>query len=399
MSDSFFRTRNTLGADSSRRPLRIASAALAAAAAWAGWLALAEVPVYETTATARLESGRAAHVVQAPIDGRIAAVHLTLGRKVNAGDVLAEVESDAEQWQLTEQSARVASLDPQIASLKSEIALVERNAEEEWRATAAALEVAKSQAREADAPARYAEEDAARLQKLRDHGLIAEREYQRGRTEAAKHRAAATSQTLVIERIESEQRVREGERNARLERLRNELGQLIGEAGAARAGAERLRYEIRRRTIRAAVAGELGDIAALRPGSFVRQGDRLASIIPAGEIRVVAWFAPGAAAGRIVAGQRARVRLDGFNWVEHGAIDARVERVARESQDLRVRVELRPDLSRTGSIPAQHGLPGSVEVEVERISPATLVARAAGRLLAAPRPTVTVQASAREFGQ
>jgi membrane fusion protein (multidrug efflux system) len=54
--------------------------------------------------------------------------------------------------------------------------------------------------------------------------------------------------------------------------------------------------------------------------------------------------------------------------------------VAGEVQDGTVRVELAvgPDAARR--IPLQHGLPGSVEVWVERLSPAALLLRQAGRL-------------------
>jgi membrane fusion protein (multidrug efflux system) len=37
------------------------------------------------------------------------------------------------------------------------------------------------------------------------------------------------------------------------------------------------------------------------------------------------------------------------------------------------------------SIPLQHGLPGSVEVQVEEVSPAVLVLRTAGQLAASPK--------------
>ena len=37
-------------------------------------------------------------------------------------------------------------------------------------------------------------------------------------------------------------------------------------------------------------------------------------------------------------------------------------------------------------IPLEHGLPGSTEVEVERVSPALLVLRAAGQFLGTSRP-------------
>jgi hypothetical protein len=61
-----------------------------------------------------------------------------------------------------------------------------------------------------------------------------------------------------------------------------------------------------------------------------------------------------------------------------------VRRVANEVRDGRVRVELGVDPEGASPIPLQHGLPGNVEVQVERVAPATLVLRAAGKLLTRP---------------
>jgi membrane fusion protein (multidrug efflux system) len=65
-----------------------------------------------------------------------------------------------------------------------------------------------------------------------------------------------------------------------------------------------------------------------------------------------------------------------------------VSNVAGEIRDGKVRVEL--NLMNSGSLPInlQHGLPGSVEVEVERLTPAKIVLRAAGQMITAPRSTV-----------
>ena len=42
------------------------------------------------------------------------------------------------------------------------------------------------------------------------------------------------------------------------------------------------------------------------------------------------------------------------------------------------------ELSLPPAVPMQHGLPGTLEVEVDRVTPASLVLRACGRLLAQP---------------
>ena len=130
--------------------------------------------------------------------------------------------------------------------------------------------------------------------------------------------------------------------------------------------------------IRAPVAGRVGALAVPDVGGVVALGDGIATVVPDGDLKVVASFSPSAALGRVAAGQPARMRLDGFPWTAFGAVAAVVDRVADEPDDAGgVRVEL--TLQAEGSaVPLQHGLPGRVEIEVERIRPAALVLRAAG---------------------
>ena len=106
-------------------------------------------------------------------------------------------------------------------------------------------------------------------------------------------------------------------------------------------------------------------------------------IIP-GVLKIVADFLPPAALGRIQPGQPARLRLEGFPWTQYGAVAATVASVASEVRDGWVRVELavRPDAA--SPIPLQHGLPGTIEVEVDHVSPAMLVLRTAGSLITGP---------------
>jgi hypothetical protein len=50
-------------------------------------------------------------------------------------------------------------------------------------------------------------------------------------------------------------------------------------------------------------------------------------------------------------------------------------------RDGQIRVDLALDRSSDSSIPFQHGLPAEVQVEIEKISPASLVLRSVGRQL------------------
>ena len=53
--------------------------------------------------------------------------------------------------------------------------------------------------------------------------------------------------------------------------------------------------------------------------------------------------------------------------------------VASEIRKGLLRVELAIDAPQASDIPLIHGLPGDVEIELEQISPASLVLRVAGR--------------------
>src|SRR5262249_49022544 len=154
---------------------------------------------------------------------------------------------------------------------------------------------------------------------------------------------------------------------------------LRGQVSMTTSTTRSLENEIERRRIRAPVDGRLGEVAELRVGSFVDEGQKLGAIVPSGRLRVVAEFAPSSALGRIKPHQVARLRLVGFPWTEYGSVPAVVQTVASEVRDGTVRVELAFQQQPTSAVPFQHGLPGTVEVEVERLSPATLVLRAAGR--------------------
>ena len=156
--------------------------------------------------------------------------------------------------------------------------------------------------------------------------------------------------------------------------------ELSGDAEVESAAIRRLEYEVERRTVRAPVAGKLDDVRPLRGGSVVRPGDPIATIVPAGVPRVVAWF-PASALGRIKSGQSARLRLEGFAWAQFGTLRATVADAGSEAGSGLFRVELDLEEDEWSIIPREHGLVGVAEVAVEEVSPAVLALRTAGHLL------------------
>jgi multidrug resistance efflux pump len=353
--------------------------------AWSAWFFLGRVDRYEVSDTARLEVERASHVVQSPVEGRVTASRIVLGKEVATGDVLLELDAHAERLQLQEERARLSSIPAQFAALRAEIQAAEQARGDEQQASVAAGDQARAQQREADANAQFAEQETERLRLLKADGLIPDRDYVRARADAQGRRAGADGFQAARERLAGEQRTREADREVRMRQIQEEITRLDAQRATSAAAIDRLRYEIERRLVRAPIGGRLGEVEILGAGTVVSEGDKLCAIVPSGQVRVIAEFPPQTAIGRIRPGQSARLRLEGFPWTQYGSLTATVQNVGNEVRDGRVRVELAIDPNTHSAIPIQHGLPGSVEVRIGRVSPATLVLRAAGRLIAVPK--------------
>jgi multidrug resistance efflux pump len=166
--------------------------------------------------------------------------------------------------------------------------------------------------------------------------------------------------------------------------LQGEIATLEAERDTLQADTTRLAYEIERRRIRAPADGRVGEAISLQAGSVVSEGVRLASIVPAGRLLIVAQYPAHAAFGRIRPGQAATLRLSGFPWAEFGTVSATVAHVAQEVRDGRVRVELIPVRQSSFQGVLAHGMPGTLEVAVERVSPMGLTLRTAGQWLTRP---------------
>jgi multidrug resistance efflux pump len=382
LAATFSQTLRALDADRSRRSVATTLAVLVLLGAWCAWFFRAKVAVYETSEVARLEVDRAAHPIDAPVSGKIVATRLVIGAMVAEGDVVLEIDSEVERGRLEEESARLAAIGPEIEALERALVAQEQSVVLDRGATGIALDEARAREEEANLAAKLAQEEAARAGKLHDGGAISDLELIRKRADAERQRAGTQALTLDVARQHGDQKTRESQARARVEDLRRDVANLKGRATTSAATITVLRHDIDRRTVRASVSGHVGDVADVRPGAYVREGDKLGAIVPAGDLKVVAEFLPAAAAGRIRSGQTARVRLEGYPWIEYGTLPANVTRVGSELRAGRIRVELSVPPSGSTTIPMEHGLPGSAEIEVERVTPATLVLRAAGKALA-----------------
>jgi multidrug resistance efflux pump len=393
MPSAFSRSLRSLEADGFRRSIWAMALVVGLLAAGAAWFFFARVGVYEISDQARLEVERAAHPLASPLGGRVVATHLSLGQKVQAGDVVVELESESARLQLDEEQTRLASGRRRRDALQAQLTAEERAWPEERQAGLLAISEGRARQAEAETAAKFAAGEAERARRLNQASVLSQAELERLDAESQKQRAAVSAASLSVSRLEAELKSKEKDREVRQAQLEREAALLDGEILTSEATIKRDEFEIERRRIRAPVAGDVGEIAALKAGGYLSEGQKIGAIIPAGSLKLVAQFSPLTAAGRIRSGQPARLRLAGFPWAQYGSVSATVSGAANEPLDGQLRVELSVRPESAPQIPLQHGLSGTVEVQVDRLSPARLVLRAAGKLLAAPRPAATAPPS------
>src|SRR4029450_9053309 len=113
----FSRSMQSLAADGFRYSQLGMLLAAALLSAWTVWLFIARVRLYEVSTGARLEVSEAASPVEAQVAGRVKATHLVLGQEVQDGDVLVELDVDAQRLQLEEERTRLGAPPSQHAAL------------------------------------------------------------------------------------------------------------------------------------------------------------------------------------------------------------------------------------------------------------------------------------------
>jgi multidrug resistance efflux pump len=376
---SFDRTIRQLSAV--RSGLATVVALSGAAVALVAWAALAEVPLYRTSTEARVVAFGDSVAIEAPIQGRIAELRVTVGQEVEAGQVLILLDASGLASRRDHMKREIELLRSRVADVQAEIDSVAALAASSRDAAQASVKEAQAERRRQRSQRAQASRDSRRAARLAKQGLVAAADAERARGIAAATGAELDAQTQRVAQAGLRAHGSALELAARLSRLRRELHEGEAEVSRRTMLLGELEHDLELHTIRASAAGRIGELRPLALGSVVALGTRLGSLVPRQSLRVLSFFAPEEAFGWIRSGQPARIRLRGFPSTQYGSLEARVAAVAGEVQEGKLRVEL--ELVRPEEFPLdlQHGLPAQAEVEVDRLSPLDLVLRAAGALV------------------
>jgi multidrug resistance efflux pump len=360
-----------------RLPGLLAAAALLGA--WLGWALLGEVAVTVESDAATVEPLSPPCLLTVPADGVLAVRSLALGQHVQAGELLASLDSRDLASRLTALAARRTALLAEEWALAGQEAAARSALDEDRGAQVAAAGERQERARRAGATATAAEEARAREARLAAAGLLAAADAARSRAEAEQRRRAAAAAALGADAGARQGRAALADRAATVERVAGELARVRGELAALAGETATAGQAMAMRSVRAPAAGRIADAMPAQPGVFVTRGARLATLVPDGPVRVVASF-PAAAGAAVRPGQRAWVHLAAGPVSAAAVLPAVVAAAAPAARGGGWEVQLGlPAGATAGWTPARPGLACRVEVELGRATPAALALRALGR--------------------
>ncbi|MCU0658419.1 MAG: HlyD family secretion protein [Polyangiaceae bacterium] len=390
MKIPFPRTARWMQDDQNPLPRPVLVLLVVLSVAWGAWFFLGSVKVYAVTQIARTEVDTMAHGVQSPVAGVVTENWLKLGQRVERGQPLLALDTTAERLQLAQEQARRVGLQRTLDTLRRQLDAEKAAVQAQQREASAATQAALARGRSVRAQSEQAVEENKLVQELQKNALASGLEALRSASEARRQTSEATAFNLEANRVAAQGQVSVADRMIQVLRLEYQITSLQNDLDLSDATSGRLQFEIERKTLRAAVSGVVADLTPVPTGGTVGVGQKVAVLVPEGEYRLVARFAPSEAVGRVKPGQQGIARLDAFPWTEFGVLRVEVGQLAHEPQEGLVRAELLVT-SRNDHIPMSHGLTGGVEIELEEMPPFRLLLRTAGQLMAPPAPAPTIK--------
>ncbi len=378
MAKPFFETTRSLEVDGYRGPFLTLALVAVISSAWGWWFMAGRIATWEATDKATLEVNGKAFRIDAPHPGRVEQQNLTVGRKVQKGELLLKLETVQAELEVAEEQSRLESYQAQLDAVRlqgqANLAALERGLAESRNQ----IEKSRAELDTARATATLRRDVLARYAGLAEQNAVSELEVLDAK--AIYDQAHGTEETAALTLQLHQSQLSTATHNLAVKKaeIAERISTLEGSIKTSAAALQRLARVIAERSVRAPIDGTLGEVATVREGAFVDEGFNLCTIVPAGAPRVLANFEPGVALGRIRVGQPARVRLVGYPWTQYGSLLARVASVGAQPRDGEVQVELELVGAPPPEIPLQHGMPGTVEVEIGRRSPLALALRSAG---------------------
>ena len=234
--------------------------------------------------------------VSPKIQGYVDKVLVADNQMVQAGQPLVQIDGSTYQ----------AAMDQQVATVnarQADITAAQRQAAEQG----AALDQARASLAGAQATAAYAGGEATRYRNLSNQGVETAAQAAQAANQASTAAAQARASAAAVHQAQLQ-----------IAASQAQVGQAQAQLKAAQAQVASAQININDTTLRASIAGRIGD-RQVRVGQFVQPGTRLMDVVPTQSLYLVANFKE-TQIGRMRIGQAATVKIDALQGKKVDAV-------------------------------------------------------------------------------
>ncbi|NOT12901.1 MAG: biotin/lipoyl-binding protein [Methylococcaceae bacterium] len=196
---------------------------------WLFWFVNGRVYVYEVSKKTSLEAVIAAHPVATRIHGRVLRAHLELGRLVKKGEVLIELDAEAEQLALAMSDARIHGIKAQITALRPEIKSHQIALAAYRDAADLAFTESRAQTDESKAHSQFADALMDARRSLLGKKYLSVEAFREAEAKVKASHASVKAHTANADRLKREGEVATDDRDAEIAKLKRKLAELEGQ--------------------------------------------------------------------------------------------------------------------------------------------------------------------------
>jgi membrane fusion protein (multidrug efflux system) len=374
MAINFSDTLASINADLNRRTIVFAMLLGVLLLLWFGWLFLVPLSITKQ-AVGSFDSGQPAIAITTSVDGRIEQIQFEVGDHVNVGDPLVVINAEDEQKQisalkksLNEQGTALVAMDNSHTSDLQSLMILRNSL---------IVKAESARAQLTNAQVRYEQQKTMVGLLQGATNAVSKIEIQKEHMQLQKIQEHLLDTRQLLKSIQAEQQQAEEREVLFRARFAQDIAYQHSKIATIQAELAEQEQAAAHKILRAPKAARVAEIMPLQQGQWITAGTTLATLIPEGELRVIAQFNPVDAQGYLQMGQTAKIQVDSFPWLQYGALHARVVQVNEAERNGSIRVLLA--LTDKSHLALQQGMTAKIIVNVAAATPWELLLQSLGR--------------------
>mgnify|MGYP000114213659 CR=1 FL=1 len=344
------------------------------------WLFFAQVVIYKS-GDGYIQSKAPLHILAFGKPGYLKEVSVSLGQRVNKGDLIARLDRP-------DISQHIASLTAQASLYRQQLAVADKEMDLARVRAASSQETLSEQLKSLEQQQAIQQSQIENQKKLLKQLESLTFKGGSSKSKILREKLLINKEFLQKERLLEQKILLTAEIKQAEEELTAELTRIDRQTIKTQSTLEEVKQQLSAALqassevkLYASQDSRVANIKSLRPGSWVNAGERIATLMPGknNDLEAVITIDSKDALGHLREGQQANLHLKGFPWTQYGKVASRVSNIEKVKNQHHVTVYLKLDeLALNDKIKLQHDMPLTAYIAVSQKSPWQLMLASLG---------------------